>query len=143
MVDLKEFAIDLRNYFRCCPICFASAKGVFNVHLTSARDEKDTLTCNICGAKWSLYIMPFSGFQWAELDSTAKDGRGQELLGKRVDKKEILSITQNANRDQTNQSAVTKEIIKEKEIVTKVRCRYCHGSFNEILDKCPHCGAKN
>jgi hypothetical protein len=141
MVNLQEFAFDLRNYFKCCTICFASAKGTFNVHL--ALGENDSLTCNICGANWHLYIVPFGGFQWAELESTAKDGRGQELLGKRLDKKEILLMTQNANRDQSTQSTVTKEIIKEKEVVTRVRCPYCHGAYNEILDKCPHCGAKN
>jgi hypothetical protein len=143
MVNLQEFAIDLRNYFKCCPICFASAKGVFNVHLSAHANEKDTLTCTICGAKWNLYIMPFSGFQWAELDSPAKDGRGQKLCGRHLDKKEILSLTQNASHDQNNQSVATKEIIKEKEVITKTRCRYCHGSYNEILDECPHCGAKN
>ena len=141
MVDLQEFTIDLRNYFKCCPICFASAKGTFAVHLTTG--ERDTFSCNICESKWHLYIVPFGGFQWAELDSIAKDGRGQELLGRRFDKKEILSITQNASRDQINQSVVTKEIIKEKEVVTRIRCPYCHGAYNEVLDNCPHCGAKN
>jgi hypothetical protein len=141
MVDLQEFAIDLRNYFRCCPICFSSAKGTFAVHLTTG--ERDTLTCNICGSKWHLYIVPFSGFQWAELDSTAKDGRGKELSGRRLDKKEILLMTQNASRHQDNSSVATKEIIKEKEVVTRIRCPYCHGAYNEILDNCPHCGAKN
>jgi DNA-directed RNA polymerase subunit RPC12/RpoP len=141
MVDLQEFAIDLRNYFKCCPICFSSAKGTFKVHLTSG--GKDTLACNVCGAEWKLYILPFAGFQWAELDSTAKDGRGQELCGRRLDKKEILSITQNATHDQNNQPVVTKEIIKEKEVLTKIRCPYCRGSYNETLDKCPHCGSKN
>ena len=141
MVDLQEFALDLRNYFKCCPICFSSAKGTFKVHLTAG--GKDTLTCNICGAEWHLYIVPFTGFQWAELESTATDGRGQELFSKRLNKKEILSITQNANQEQISQSAVTKEIIKEKEIVTKIRCPYCRGSYVETLDKCPHCGGKN
>jgi hypothetical protein len=141
MVNLQEFAMDLRNYFTCCPICFASAKGTFAVHLTMG--GKDTLTCNICGASWSLYIVPFSGFQWALLESTAKDGRGYEILGKRLGKKEILSITQSASHDLNHQSVTTKEIIKEKEVVTKIRCSYCNGVFNEILDNCPHCGAKN
>jgi hypothetical protein len=141
MVNLQEFANDLRNYFKCCPICFASVKGTFQVHLTLG--ERDTLTCSICGAKWHLYIVPFAGFQWAELDSPAKDGRGQEFCGKRLDKKAILSLTQNASHDQSNQPVAFKEIIKEKEVVTKIRCHYCKGAYNETLDKCPHCGAKN
>jgi hypothetical protein len=112
MVNLQEFASDLRNYFKCCPICFASAKGIFNVHLTAG--AKDTLTCSTCGAKWNLYIAPFRGFEWAELDLTAKDGRGQELLGKRLGKNEILEITTKERDNQKNQSA-NKEVIKEKE----------------------------
>ena len=35
-----------------------------------------------------------------------------------------------------------KEIIHEKEVVVKIRCRYCQNTFNETLDNCPTCGAK-
>jgi hypothetical protein len=94
MVDLQEFAIDLRNYFKSCPICFASAKGTFRVHLTLG--ERDTLECTACGSKWHIHISPFRGFEWAELDLTAKDGRGKEFLGRRIEKTEILKITENS-----------------------------------------------
>jgi hypothetical protein len=33
-----------------------------------------------------------------------------------------------------------KEIIREKQVIIKVRCRYCKGAYNEELDSCPHCG---
>jgi hypothetical protein len=138
MVNLQEFAVDLRNYFVCCPICFASAKGTFTAHITNG--EQDTLTCKICEAKWNLYIMPFRGLEWAELACEAKDGKGKELLGKRISKNQIHSMTKleiNAQKDHS----VTKEIIKEKEIITKVRCPYCHRSFDETLEICPNCGA--
>lgn len=35
-----------------------------------------------------------------------------------------------------------KEIIREKEVIVKVKCPYCQGLYNETLDKCPRCGAK-
>jgi hypothetical protein len=35
-----------------------------------------------------------------------------------------------------------KEIIREKEVIIKVRCAYCQNTYDETLDKCPHCGAK-
>jgi RNA polymerase subunit RPABC4/transcription elongation factor Spt4 len=35
-----------------------------------------------------------------------------------------------------------KEIVKEKEIIIKIRCRYCDNLYDETLDKCPHCGAQ-
>jgi DNA-directed RNA polymerase subunit RPC12/RpoP len=40
-----------------------------------------------------------------------------------------------------NQPVITqKEIIRE---VVKIRCPYCKGLYDETLDTCPHCGAKN
>jgi hypothetical protein len=35
-----------------------------------------------------------------------------------------------------------KEIIREKEVIVKVRCPYCQGLYDELLDVCPRCGAK-
>jgi rubrerythrin len=139
MVNLQEFANDLRNYFICCPVYFSSAKGTFTAHITNC--EQDTLTCKMCGAKWNRYIVPLRGLEWAELVSSAMDGRGKELLGKRLSKKQIRSMTQEDISEQKSQPA-TKEIIKEKEIITKVQCNYCHSSFNEVLEKCPNCGAQ-
>lgn len=33
-----------------------------------------------------------------------------------------------------------KEIIKETQVIVKIRCRYCSQLYDEALDKCPHCG---
>ena len=35
-----------------------------------------------------------------------------------------------------------KEIIREKEVIVKVRCQYCGKTFDETLDQCTTCGAK-
>jgi hypothetical protein len=35
-----------------------------------------------------------------------------------------------------------KEIIKEKEVIVKVRCSYCNRLYDETLDKCPNCGGQ-
>ena len=41
------------------------------------------------------------------------------------------------------EKAVTeKEIVREKEVIVKIRCPYCHGLYDELLDECPHCGAR-
>lgn len=41
------------------------------------------------------------------------------------------------------EKAVTeKEIVREKVVIVKIRCPYCHGVSDELLDVCPHCGAK-
>jgi len=36
--------------------------------------------------------------------------------------------------------AIEKTITKE--VIIKVRCRYCNNVFDETLDKCPYCGGK-
>lgn len=33
-----------------------------------------------------------------------------------------------------------KEIIREREVIIKMRCPYCNNLYDETLDKCPHCG---
>jgi flagellar biosynthesis/type III secretory pathway M-ring protein FliF/YscJ len=41
------------------------------------------------------------------------------------------------------QQQLTREEIVKKEVIVKVRCSYCGNQFDEILDKCPYCGAKH
>jgi hypothetical protein len=36
----------------------------------------------------------------------------------------------------------TPTATKEKEVIIKVRCPYCKSTYDETLDKCPHCGGK-
>jgi hypothetical protein len=36
----------------------------------------------------------------------------------------------------------SKEVIKEKGVIVKIRCKYCNAAFDETLDKCPNCGAE-
>jgi hypothetical protein len=33
-----------------------------------------------------------------------------------------------------------KEVIREKEVIVKIRCSHCGDLYDETLDKCPHCG---
>lgn len=44
---------------------------------------RDTLSCENCRARWHVHF-GFWGFKWAQLDIKANDGRGAELLGKRL-----------------------------------------------------------
>jgi hypothetical protein len=53
---------------------------------------------------------------------------------------EELKSRINATEITSDQEAVIKEIIKEKEVIVKVRCPYCSNLYDETLDKCPHCG---
>jgi DNA-directed RNA polymerase subunit RPC12/RpoP len=40
------------------------------------------------------------------------------------------------------EEVIVKEIIKEKQVIVKVRCPYCANLYDEALDKCPHCGGR-
>jgi hypothetical protein len=65
-----------------------------------ADEGKDTLSCYECGAKWHLH-MGITGFKWAELQLESEDGKGAELLGKKVNKKAWRKIAQNAQETTT------------------------------------------
>ena len=73
----------------CCPIC---GSGKIQFHLTVG--GKDKLSCLNCGARWHIYVGGFSGdsLRWAELEMEADDGRGQEFLGKRLEKDELRRL---------------------------------------------------
>ena len=35
-----------------------------------------------------------------------------------------------------------KEVIRENEVIVKIRCSHCNNLYDETLDKCPHCGGR-
>jgi len=41
-----------------------------------------------------------------------------------------------------DQQVMAKEIIRESQVIVKVRCPYCANLYDETLDKCPYCGGK-
>lgn len=143
---VRAYESEVRGYFICCPICGSNEITVHLIHL-----GRDTLSCQTCKALWHLnYSITF---KWAELEVAAADGKGSDLLGKRLKPSEWLKMAQNARKilpraDQPSRTkdkeVVTKEkeIVREKEVIVKVRCSYCHNPYDETLDTCPHCGAK-
>ena len=137
----REYEADVRGYFPCCPIC--GSKEI-EVHLTQG--GRDTLSCSNCNARWHIFV-GLTGLKWAELDVEADDGKGKELLGKRMNGNEWRRMSQEKRRTLAHERAEKKKeaegktvIIKEREIV-KIRCRHCGFLFEEKLNKCPNCGA--
>jgi hypothetical protein len=138
----EEYEADVRKYFLCCPLC---GNGQLTVNL-SLSGGRETITCETCGAKWHIY-MGLTGLSWAELELNSKDGKGIDLVGKKLKKEEWRQKAQ-ATRRTTSSTSLTipgpkeKEIISQKEVIVKIRCNYCRNTFSETLDKCPHCGAR-
>jgi len=144
-----SYESDVRGYFVCCPLC-----GSDNLKPHFIQGGRDTLTCENCEAKWHLHV-GLTGLKWAELDLVSKDKKGLQLLGKRLDKKEWRNMATEIQRtmprpniskkpieDERKSTLKEKEIIREKEVIVKIRCSYCHNLHDETLDKCPYCGAK-
>ncbi len=50
--------------------------------------------------------------------------------------KNRLAITEIAS----DEEPLVKEIIKEKQVIVKIRCPYCKNLYEETYDRCPHCG---
>jgi rRNA maturation endonuclease Nob1 len=42
-----------------------------------------------------------------------------------------------------DEKIIAKEIIKEKQVIVKIRCQYCKNLYEETYDKCPHCSGPN
>ena len=61
------------------------------------------------------------------------NGNLREFLGEWYHPKCAYELQQGKN---------TKEVTTQ-EVVVKVRCHYCKYPYDESLDKCPQCGAKN
>ena len=110
---------------------------------------KDTLSCENCKAHQHL-IFGLGGLKWALLEQYSQTGEGRRLIGRRFEKKQWHQMAEkirsrniaNLSITEVNQPIREKEIIREKEVIIKIRCSYCKNTYNEILDKCPHCGAR-
>jgi rubrerythrin len=83
----------------------------------------------------------------AELISPSFNG-GEEFLQmkKQPDFWRSMAIKNRKLKDeqktQTSSSQLSiREIIKEKEVIVKIRCPYCRTLYDETKDKCPTCGA--
>lgn len=115
---------------------------------------RDTLSCEGCGAKWHLYI-GVTGLKWAELDLPSENGKGNELLGKRLKKEYWAKLCQDVRKTirepkesttSTNSKNSQEIIVKEKETIIKeivmISCKYCGSLMPQTSIFCPNCGAK-
>lgn len=67
---------------------------------------------------------------------------GEEETLQRVTEEPIESQHASKEAIKSQQAAREKEIIREKEVIIKIRCEYCKRPFDETLDVCPSCGAR-
>jgi len=102
----------------------------------------DRQTCTIVSLRWF--------YPTYERQRTSNDGLTGMLWDRKARSAEQATVTMveelksriGATEITQDQQVVVKEIIKESQIVVKVRCPYCANLYDEALDKCPHCGGK-
>ena len=136
---------EVSKYFPLCPLCSERA-------VVGRRDNwsgEDSVTCSTCGAKWHLYMSQLADdMKWAELIRRGTEG-GENLLGIRYKpefwREMALNNSKQKRKIETDAADKTsiREIIKEKEVIIKVRCPYCHKLYDETANTCPHCGASH
>ena len=139
----------IRNqYFPVCPFCYGKVTIVYKAR------GKDFASCLDCGAKWHIYLKKGRDhtleMTWAMLIEDGIDGKGKAYLGKKYDSsiwkrwslKAKRKIASTREIEKPSVEIKEKEVVKEKEVIVKIRCPYCHNLYNESLDKCPHCGGK-
>ncbi|MGD0450474.1 MAG: hypothetical protein ABSA79_05390 [Candidatus Bathyarchaeia archaeon] len=141
---IETYDNEVRHSFPCCPLC-----GSKHLEPNLVPGGRDSLLCEDCKAQWHLTI-GLIGLKWTELDNASENGEGKALLGKRFEKgqwkkmaeKRMNTSTIVPNSREINQIAREKEIIREKEVIIKIRCSYCKQVYDEVLDKCPQCGGR-
>ena len=102
------------------------------------------MTCDHCNASWHL-IFGLGLFKWAELELESSNGKGRELLSKRLEGEEWRKIcletkrkTKSAGIERSDSKIIVREIIKE---VVLIPCQYCGGLMPQQSITCPHCSA--
>jgi len=123
------------TFFRYCPLCYMgnAIRCKFSTFI-----GKDRAICSRCGAEWHINY-GLTGFKWAKLEKESHDGKGREYLGKEL-KPEFwarLAFEGRASLEEKRRVVKEREIIKE---IVKIRCPFCQNLYNELYDKCPHCG---
>jgi hypothetical protein len=132
----EDWESHVAEYFLRCPLCGSKTLG-FDVEYGRSLDY---IYCWGCNAKWEIdwkgEDLRIESITLVEVGNTDKNGlkgvkQSPEFWRRMVlQAKEVEAITKE------------KEVIREKEVIIRVRCAYCGTLYNEVLDVCPHCGGK-
>lgn len=139
---LKAIDREVSKFFPICPFC--SEPSISTSKETTFTSEKHIAVCNSCGAKWHIYLSNWTEqMSWAALLSAGTEG-GEKLLNmqQKPDFWRNLAFN-NKKKNAEVKKENTISIIKEKEVVVKIRCAYCRSLFDESFSTCPKCGASH
>ena len=136
----ERMKIEVSKFFPSCPLC---QKESIETRFNDDWYGRDYIVCSNCQAKWHIYYL--QELKWAELVNVGASNKGNDYLNQRYEPTFWFDKVQNkpVEKTITPQPIVKeKEIVREKEVIVKVKCQYCGKLYNEVLDVCPHCGGK-
>ena len=91
------------------------------------------------------YKVVYENSDQLEVDNLVRAGRYEDAA-KKYEELEMWDKASECRRmAKTNydEKPMMKEIIKEKQVIVKIRCPYCKNLYEETCDKCPHCGGRS
>ena len=128
----EEWENHLRRFFPCCPLC-----GSDGIEIDIAFGRRyDYVVCPDCRAKWEV---DWKGEGFLIESVKLVEGKAPVQDEFNPDTWRKMALRKQKTRP-SKEKASEKEIIREKEIIVKIRCPYCHKLYDETLDKCPNCG---
>ena len=134
----EDWELHAANFFPRCPLCHSKSLE-FDIKYGQ---KYDYINCHKCHAKWEI---DWKGRDY-EIESIrlveVRDVEKIMLKGKKRKPQFWLRMALETKKVPPTEKKITKEIIREKEVIIKIRCQYCSHVYDETLDKCPHCGGR-
>jgi len=132
----EDWESHVAEFFPQCPLC-GSKSLEFDIEYGRVHDF---IYCLGCNARWEI---DWKGENFKIESITLVEVRDVEKYGLKRGKHSPEFWRRMALQAKEGQPiAKEKEVIREKEVIVKVRCPYCGKLYNEVLDVCPHCGGK-
>jgi DNA-directed RNA polymerase subunit RPC12/RpoP len=135
-INEEHWESHVAEIFLKCPLC-GSKLLEFDVEYGSMQDY---IYCLECNAKWEI---DWKGENFKIEYIILVETGDTEKYGLKGEKHSPEFWQQMASQTkETQPNAKEKEVIRETQIIIKIRCQYCGKLYDEALDVCPNCGAK-
>ncbi len=135
----EDWERSVAEFFPRCPLCGSKS---LEIDIKYGR-RYDSVHCHNCRAEWEI---DWKGENY-EIESIelvkASDAEKSPLEGKKRKPEfwQRKALKMKGERPiSKGEQPITKQVIKEKVIIIKIRCSYCKKLYDETLDVCPHCG---
>jgi hypothetical protein len=109
--------------------------GLFRLRRQIDLTFQENQNRTVVSLKW-FYVT--QQYQRESTDEWLIDAVGTQDMRERIERR-VTELKSKIGASDLEEDSV-KEIIKEKEIIVKVRCSHCANLYDATLNRCPHCG---